>query len=173
MIGILLEAILFSVPGAILLMFLLHRGEFWRRRSAIYGSGSMHWRIVRTTQDIPDVAGVPNVDWVELKDQQGLPVETALRLINTYPSLQAMLDRIAEIEKGLATSQLRRQESFAAMLALRQIIANDKQRYKSPAAKNIASYVEIVIRKARENGEPEPSESQILDWMRFGPNSES
>ena len=76
----------------------LSRGPF-RRQSALYGRNSENWKIA---------VGHWNVNSIELQDRKGIPVKTALKLVNDFPSLQAMLDRIANLEEELnrVTTQL-------------------------------------------------------------------
>jgi len=132
----------------------------------IFGEGAEHWKIAR-------VSGPAGRD-LHLIDLDGLGISAALRTVNMGKPLEGLLDRIDELEHQVKHLQKvedhadeRRQESLAAIFALRRIIQNDKQRYRSPAAQNIASYIELVISKAQEMREPNPSEAQILDWMRF------
>ena len=60
------------------------RGLF-RRRSSIYGSNAENWRIVRTNFVDVGLSFPSNSVWLE--DRKGLSAGTALKLINTHPSL--------------------------------------------------------------------------------------
>ncbi len=136
----------------------LNQGVF-RQRSAIYGGGvPMRWKITRTGKDISDVAGNPDVDWVKLNDCQGLPVETALQLINTYPSLQAMLDRIEELEKASV-------EPLAALRALDNKMLDDKRRFRSPAAKEIHANIRFALREIFVSGITSNPTKPVAVWM--------
>lgn len=97
------------------------RGLF-HRRSAIYGPVAKNWQIANV-----DKVSTGTGDWVHLKDELGLPLEEALQLINTYPSLQAVLDentaqrnRIAELEQALSVSR----ELCEAIKQQRQVADN-------------------------------------------------
>lgn len=124
----------------------INRGLF-RRQSAIYNHDVTHdgiwvpfgiphhWSIAK---DWP----IENVDQVSLTDTRGLPIETALRMINTYPSLQAMLDRITELESDLGEARERLCFWHSGAQALLEIIRKDKQRYRSPVAQKIRHCLE-------------------------------
>ena len=133
----------------------LNQGVF-RQRSAIYGGGL--WAILRYYH-----GGFFNR--VFLKDEEGLIEEDTLQFINTYPSLQAVLNRIEELEKQLVRAEDRRQEWFAALEALRRIIESDRQRYRSSAAGTIRSYIGSVQRAAKSEGEPEPHKEKVNSWI--------
>ena len=108
---------------------------------------------------------------MRLEDTRGLPLETALRLINTYSSLQAMLDeierqrkRIAELEQELASANKRRQEWGAGIKAILQIVQLDRPRYRSKAAWHIRQCLESIEGSAVFLKEPEPTEEMISRW---------
>lgn len=134
----------------------INRGPL-RRRSGIYGPAAENWEV--------EPLGTGDLICLSSKEVNH-PID-ALRLINTYPSFQAMLNRIAELEGKLETANSRRQDMLAAFYTLRQIMVADKQRFRSPAAQNIAKSVSRVISLARQTQEPEPSEIQIVYWKRI------
>ncbi|MDP3697551.1 MAG: hypothetical protein Q8R55_06080 [Candidatus Taylorbacteria bacterium] len=129
---------------------------FLRRRSAIYGPYRLHWRMV---EDKPMIC---------LADRKGLSVEAALRLINTYPSLQAMLDRINELEQELKTANSVRQDWNAATYVLLRIIQADRQFYRSKSSEHIRECLEIV-REWQKHRESEPSSDKIMVWRKVFP----
>ena len=134
----------------------LSRGLF-RRRSALYGRNSENWKVA---------VGHWEVNSIKLQDKKGVSVKTALELADKYPSLQAMLDRIAELEKELQIANKRRAESRAAFQALRDIINADRQKYRSSAAQHIREFIEQVDVQATMMNEPNPSEEQVEVWKR-------
>lgn len=118
------------------------RGLF-RRRSAIYGNTANSWLIVRDWFDpIPDAL---RGDWVSLADARGLPVKEALEVVNRYPSFQAMLKQIAELEKGHLGDEAKIRELSAAIVALREQILSDRQRYRGVVALELRHDLETVI----------------------------
>ena len=113
-------------------------------QSVICGPASDFWRIAGSWHR--ERTG----DWVRLEQVlQGLPIETALRLINTYPSLQAMLDRIAELEKESLDDKAKIQELSAAICALFEQILSDKQRYRGAVALELRHDLETIINEAK------------------------
>jgi len=149
---------------------------FLRRRSAIYGEAAKNWRVTS------DRAWPNTLRWVYLKDKRGMRIEDALPLINIYPSLQAMLDRIAELEKELRSTEAslenrnnrvlelekdlahaedKRKQWWATIKAVLCIINEDKPRYRSTPAKHIREYLESVDEVAQDLGEPQPSGSLV------------
>ena len=133
---------------------------FWRRRSAIYGPAAKNWKIAGIYRIMMEV------DCVELEGLSGVPVETALKIINAYPSLQAMLDRIAELEKNLKVANTRRVELRAMVRALLEVIQGDRQKYRSRAAQHIRVFLEEVEAQATMMNEPNPSIDQIEFWKK-------
>ena len=129
----------------------ISRGPF-RRRNAFYGKNSDNWKVA---------VGHWYVNSIELQDRRGLPVKTALELVKRYPSLQAMLDQIAELEKELASANKRRQEWGAAIKAVLQVIQLDRPRYRSKAAWHIRKCLESIEGSAVFHKEPEPTEEMI------------
>lgn len=132
----------------------INRGPF-RRRSAIYGPAAKNWRIAKTSKGCNAQGGF-GADWVNLIDRSSLPVERALHLVNRYPSLQAMLGRIAELEQQvgklqdkLAWTESHRKTWLATLEAIRQEIESDRQRYRSQAAQKIRTRVEQVLEHAK------------------------
>ena len=143
--------------------------EIVRRPSGLFGGifGTrwypQTWRIQKVWSGVaPKSPG----DWVSLTDTQGLHVTDALRLVNTYPSLQAMLDRIAELEKNLKVANTRRVELRAMVRALLEVIQGDRQKYRSQAAQHIRVFLEEVEAQATMMNEPNPSIDQIEFWKK-------
>jgi len=138
----------------------ISRGLF-RRRSAIYGFDTGNWEIVR---DAYLNGAVPPGDYVWLGDRESLSVETALRLINTYPSLQAMLDRIDELEKDLSETR----ESFlnlhADIEAIIKLVKTDKQGYRAPAAQRMQYCLEQVCLRSKA---PRPNQAMVDYGVAF------
>lgn len=133
----------------------ISRGPF-RKSSQIYGRGQF-WMI---TQDWRD----SNTDWVRMEDTRGVRVGTALRMVNQYPSLEALIDRIAELERDLDDACNEQEEWFAPIVALHQVILEDKQRYRSPAARRIRAYLEEVISLSDLRLIPRPSDKKVSAW---------
>lgn len=102
----------------------INRGPF-RRRSAIYGQQGF-WKVARSYLGSPLQ---DEGDRVNMIDTWGLPVETALKLVNAKMSLQGLLNRIAELEKRQKSAEAKFQMVYAAVVALRFQILSDKQRY--------------------------------------------
>lgn len=133
----------------------INRSPF-RRRSAIYGEAANNWRV------IGDRAWPNTLRWVYLKDLRGLRIEDALQLINTYPSLQAMLDRIAELElrptrlelqnaeDNLFLANERKVQAVAALQALNIKILDGKQRFRSQTSKEIRDNITFALREMVE-----------------------
>lgn len=151
----------------------INRGLF-RRRSAIYGSGPRHWQVADVS------VGRDGTNWIELQERRGLVVGRALELINTYPSLQAMLDRIAELEKAGAEQKMRitkiekerdeqrfvrRSLEFGVSALLKKIEA-DRQRFRSEPSKRIKQCLgelqHLVI--AHLNGHQINLPKSEVDW---------
>ncbi|MBI2062563.1 MAG: hypothetical protein HYT64_02655 [Candidatus Yanofskybacteria bacterium] len=132
-------------PGVITeSMIEISRGPF-RRRSAIYGSAAKNWKLVGSWLD-HEGGGV-----VELQDTFGITLGNVLRLINTYPSLQAMLNendsqkkRIAELEKELSETRESFSNLHADVEAVIKVVKNDKQKYRAPAAQRIQHCLEEI-----------------------------
>ena len=123
----------------------ISRGPF-RRRSAIYGSAAKDWQIARVSLG-NNAQGGFSADWVDLVDRSSLPVEHALHLINEYSSLQGLMienrgqrNRIAELEKASV-------EPLAALRALDSKMLHNKQRFRSPAAKEIHANIRFALRE--------------------------
>jgi len=51
-----------------------------------------------------------NTDWVRLEDTRGVSVERALRLINEFPSLEAVLDQLDELKRDLGSERSKREK---------------------------------------------------------------
>ena len=120
----------------------INRGPF-RRRSAIYGPAADFWRIAGSWHR--ERTG----DWVRLEQVlQGLKVEVALQFINTYPSLQAMLDRIDELGRERLDDKAKIQELSAAICALYKQIISDRQRYRGAVALELRHDLETIINEA-------------------------
>jgi len=139
----------------------INHGQF-RHSSAIYGGChigpwkiSKYWRWESWDGD----------DCLSLTDGHGLRADIALQMINAYPSLQAMLDRIAEQDMDLQISLLSRREYRSAIVAILKIIDDDKQKYRSRAAGNIRACLEDLIGMARFQGEPEITDTLVLKWL--------
>ncbi len=155
----------------------INRGLF-RRRSAIYGNAARFWKITGGTE-----FSLPGM--VVLENKAGLMVERALKLINTYQSLGDMLDRIAELEKDLGSSQFqceefckrlietqreletandRRWEWLAIVEALLEIIESDRQRYKSEPAQHIRECISRAYSSMRSVREPKADPNTVHKW---------
>lgn len=78
----------------------VNRGLF--RRNKIHELGHTYWQITAVS---PKESGNPLVD---LQDSKGLRMDEALQVVSHYPSLQAMLDRIAELERTLENANKKR-----------------------------------------------------------------
>jgi len=122
---------------------------FWRRRSAIYGSG-WRWKIWRTNYSRKKSAG----EFVHLFDVWGLTPETALRLVNRYESLEAMLNRIAELELQLEASEERCSNLRFYATGWRSLVTRlydkvakpqDKRRFKGGDAREIVKELWLMI----------------------------
>jgi len=137
----------------------ISRGPF-RRRSAIYGPAAKNWRIAAIYRIMIEV------DCIELQGGLNLPVNKAVQLINTYSSLQVMLDRIAELERELSVANMRRTELRAALKALLEVVDADRQKYRSRAAQHIRQFLEEVDVQATMMNEPNPSKDQIESWKK-------
>lgn len=125
------------------------------RRGAIYGGpASKSWRIV----------GVTKAGKVLLTDNIGVIPEMAVQVINWYGSLQAVFDRVQELEGQLHDANNRRLEWRAAVMAILQVIEADKQKYRSQAAKNIHDCLVELSAQAQFMREPQPTEKKILAW---------
>mgnify|MGYP001580633141 CR=1 FL=1 len=136
--------------------------EIVRRPSGLFGGifGTrwypQTWRIQKVWSGVaPKSPG----DWVSLTDTQGLHVTDALRLVNTYPSLQAMLDRIAEIENQLSQANEHRQELNIGIQAVLNFINSDRQKFRSPTNQRVRELLEEVRR-----GEPEVDKDKVFSW---------
>ena len=70
--------------------------------------------------------------------------KTAIQIFGSYPSLQAMLDRITELERELESANKRRQEWGAGIKAILQIVQLDRPRYRSKAAWHIRQCLESI-----------------------------
>ena len=125
---------------------------FLRWRSAIYGEAEQNWRVTS------DRAWPNTLRWVYLKERRGLRIEDALLLINTYPSLQAMLDRIAELEKASV-------EPLAVLRALDLKMLDDKQRFRSPAVKEIHANIRFALREIFVSGITSNPNEAVASWM--------
>ncbi len=125
---------------------------FFRWQSAIHGPAAKNWKIAGTYQ------AMNGWDCVELQDRLSIPVETALRIVNTYPSLQAMLDRIAELEKASV-------EPLAVLSALDIKMLDDKQRFRSPAGKEIHAHIRFSLREIFVSGITSNPTSVVAKWM--------
>jgi len=145
------------------------RGPF-RRRSVIHGIASSYWQIAGEWER--ELCG----QRISLKSSYGLPVETALKLINTYPSLQAMIDRIAELESrptqlemqtvkdNLFLANERRQEWSDGVAAILSLTDKDRQRYRSKAAENIRKRLEYLNNWQVAHSEIKPTEQGVRTW---------
>ncbi len=127
----------------------LCRGPF-RRRSTLYGLNSENWKVA---------VGHWDVNSIELQDRKGLPTKTALKLVNKYSSLQAMLDRIAELEK-VGT------EPLAILRALDIKMLDDKQRFRSPAVKEIHANIRFALRELFVEGLLTNPNGSVANWMQ-------
>ena len=122
----------------------VNRGPF-RRRSAIYGDAAGNWEVVEVNSGSYTRVGLRDLT-------MSLPVESALRLINTYPSLQAMLDeierqknQIVELEKQLEFAEKDKKEWTVKLRKLVAKIIKDKQRFRSQAVQEIRESLEGVL----------------------------
>lgn len=118
--------------------------------------GSENWKIAG------DCAWPNTLQWVYLKDQQGLHIKNALLLINTYPSLKAMLDRIAELEKKLVDSEKQLKNKSAGIKAVLRLIKQDKNWYRSKTSSWIGQWL-FNLDHSNLN-EVLPSDEEIKDW---------
>ncbi len=134
----------FGIGGSIIE---ISRGPF-RRRSAIYGPAAKNWKI--DGDWFNSFVDLQHGYCVSLIDNHGLPIEQALRLINTYPSLQAMLDRIANLEAELLHARSKVAERAAVLQALDQKLTADKQRFRGSPAKEIQANIRFALRKMGE-----------------------
>lgn len=147
----------------------ISRGLF-RRRSAVYGKAQ--WQIQKDWHEFGlDPVGA---DRVSLTDTRGLLVETALQLINTYSSLQAMLDRIAELESrptrlelqnaedNLFLANERQQELAAAIIALREQILSDRQRYRGVVPQELRHDLQLILNEV--NISVSATDSRLKTW---------
>ncbi len=114
----------------------------WRRPSAIYGEGPRFWTIVQDWQS-------NGVDWVRLEDMRGLRVKTALQMINRYPSLEALVDRIAELERELANTNYQLKESEGQRQRLRadlevilRVLAEGRKQHSSRFSEGLRLFLE-------------------------------
>lgn len=140
------------------------KGPFrFRLRRAICGLASKSWQLVQA--NLNDGGG----GVIELRDKQGVVLEDALRLINTYPSLQAMLDRIAELDKKLVQERNRCHENTAVLEALNMKILKDKQRFRSPAVKEIHAN----IRFAQQELNGRFTQQSVDSWLGKFASSEA
>src|SRR3989344_3066172 len=137
----------------------ISRGPF-RCRSTLYGKNSKNWKIARDWFD--PILDAFHGDWVSLMDDRGLPIEQALQLINTYPSLQAMLDRIANLEKELGHARFKVTERAASLQALNQKLTAEKQRFRGSPAKEIQANIQFVL---RETGEQHVYRDMVVGWL--------
>lgn len=133
---------------------------FLRRRSAIYGLAEKNWQLIKASVN-DGCCGV-----VELRDKQGVILEDALHLINTYPSLQAMLDRIAELEHQLNESEYINQGTREGISAILSLINEDRQKYRSKAAENIRVWLERLATAYKLKNHAEPKPTQVEAWKR-------
>ena len=119
----------------------------FRRRSGIYGPNPCDWKVY---------ASSPRMiyDLVFLRDTKGLSAETALRVVNQYPSLQAMLDRIAELELQLEASEERCSNLRFYATGWRFLVTRlydkvakpqDKRRFKGGDAREIVKELWLMI----------------------------
>lgn len=135
----------------------INRGPL-RRKSQVHASiiNRVAWLIARDWK-------VGNTDWVRLEDTRGVPVEVALRMINQYTSLQAILDRINELEQQLMASERQRHDKLAGIKAILRLIEADRNRYRSKTSERIRKWLEDLDRSV-DSGESQPSSNRIRDW---------
>ncbi len=134
------------------------RKPFRRLSVSLHGSRwyPPEWRIGRP-------AGRKHVsDTVSLTSN--VLAKTAIQIFGSYPSLQAMLDRITELERELESANKRRQEWGAGIKAILQIVQLDRPRYRSKAAWHIRQCLESIEGSAVFLKEPEPTEEMISRW---------
>src|SRR3989338_9005150 len=142
----------------------ISRGGF-RPSSAIYGDYHLGpWGIAKVSMGCNSQGGF-GADWVDLRDRASLPVEMALRLINTYPSLQVMLHRIAELESQLKESDRQRKKRWAGIKTVLTLINVDRNKYRSKTSEQIRKWLEILDRPEEHSKEVEPSDIYIENWM--------
>lgn len=144
----------------------------FKARGTILDFGENHFQILKVHKVNTGIG-----DWVYLKDQVGLPLEESLHMINLYPSLQAMLDRIAELESrptqlelqaakdNLFLANKQRQDWHAGTIAILRLIDGDKQRYRSQAAKSIRENLEYLRQCQWSYDESRPSDEIISMWL--------
>lgn len=139
----------------------IHHSKWWRLNQVVYG-----W------MDNTDRIGIT------LCDEQGVSVEAALRLINSYPSLQAMLDRIVqleielettnarnrELERSLEAANERRTEWMSATCALRLLIRENKRLYRAPSAMHLLKCLEAILDWAMFSQEPFADAPKMATW---------
>lgn len=117
----------------------INQGWF-RPPSTIYGDFHIGpWEITKAWR----FGRGDDCECVNITDTRGLRVDTASGMINTYPSLQAMLDRIAELEKE-------HQVLVEGAVALRLRILGDKQRFRSPAVQQVREYLEMILKEVKK-----------------------
>lgn len=142
----------------------INQGWF-RLSSTIYGDFHIGpWKIAKASKGCNAQGGF-GADWVDLVDCSSLPVENALHLINKYSSLQALMiengnqhNRITELEKA-------RTEPLAVLIALDTKMLHDKQRFRSPAAKEIHANIRFALRELFASGlTTDPNRS--VAWMK-------
>lgn len=132
---------------------------FWKW-GRVYGKNSARWNI-RYVRDNPMVAGSYEL---LLEDRGRQSIKTVLCVVNTALSFPALLDRIAELEKKLQEAELEKSEWAAGMEALRRRIMDNKQRFRSPAAKAIRENIEEAF---REMPAIKIDEHIVEKWLAF------
>lgn len=139
------------------------RGPFhFQRRRAIIGPTAKNWKITKISFDA-DTQGWFGKYFIELRGcSDSLPVEQALRLINSYPSLQAMLDQIANLEKELVHARFKVAERAAMLQALNLKLTADKQRFRGSPAKEIQANIQFAL---RETGEQHVYRQIVDVWL--------
>jgi len=118
---------------------------FWSR-GIIYGKAFKNWKISRVSLGL-DTNVRFGSERVSLVDSGNLSTEQALKLINTYSSLQSMLDRISELERDNWLSAKKYNDLNAALIAIYKHILDDKQRFRSQAAQEIRENLELILKE--------------------------
>lgn len=135
-------------------------------KAILHGKASKDWRVGKVSLGLDAPYLRFGAGRINLVDRNNLSIEQALRIANNYSSLQAMLDRIAELERQLKESERQRKKRWAGIRAILELINLDRSKYRSQSSERIRRWLEIVNRKEEFSNESEPgSEMPVLDWL--------
>lgn len=136
---------------------------FCKTRAIIFGKNSARWTI-RQVRDNPMVVG----DYELLLEDRGRQsIQTVLRVVNTAPSFPVLLDRIAELEKELASVKIQydlvRDNACSwssGVFAALEVMEADRQRYRSKAAEHVRKCLD----KIKNDWYPMGKSGRSLSW---------